>query len=55
MSAIALRRTKETKMNGKKLIELPRKELRIQDVEFSHKERERFNELYDNYTDSIKR
>jgi SNF2 family DNA or RNA helicase len=55
MSAIALRRTKETKMNGKKLIELPQKELRIQYVEFSHKERERFNELYEYYANLIQR
>ncbi|XP_056021452.1 helicase-like transcription factor isoform X3 [Ostrea edulis] len=54
MSSIALRRTKETKLNGKKLIELPEKEVQIEYVEFSEKEGEIYNKLFQGYANSIR-
>jgi SWI/SNF-related matrix-associated actin-dependent regulator of chromatin subfamily A3 len=55
MSSIALRRTKETKVNGRKLIDLPTKEIRVKHLEFSGREGEIYNKLYQDYGIRIRR
>lgn len=45
METIALRRTKDMKINGQSLVELPPKDVQIRPVELSHEERELYNSV----------
>ncbi|XP_061173292.1 helicase-like transcription factor [Saccostrea echinata] len=53
MSTIALRRTKGTKIDGKRLVDLPEKSVRVKYLEFSKNEKEIYNIEFQEYKNRI--